>query len=158
MARKRGDIPGVIAPPPLLFAGMLLLGLAIQHVVPAARTGLPRRSRVALGGGLLFAAAALSAAALGRFRRAGTPVEPWHPSTTLVTSGVYRLTRNPLYVAMSLIYTGLALFADSAVALFLLPPVLTVVRYGVIGREERYLEAKFGAAYRAYLATVRRWI
>ncbi len=158
MRRKRPDIPGVIAPPPLLFAGMLALGLAIQHAVPAARTGLPRRSRVALGGGLLFAAGALAAAALARFRQAGTPVEPWHPSTALVTGGVYRFTRNPLYVAMSLIYTGLALFADSAAALSLFPPLVAIVRYGVIGREERYLEAKFGGAYRAYRATVRRWV
>ncbi len=103
-------------------------------------------------------AAAVLAAALGRLRRAGTAVEPWRPSTALVTDGVYRLTRNPIYLAMGLLYLGLALALDSVVALVLLPPLLALVQVAVVSREERYLEGKFGDDYRRYRASVRRWL
>ena len=96
--------------------------------------------------------------ALGRFRRAGTAVEPWRTSTALVTNGVYRFTRNPMYLAMALLYLGAALAADSVLALVLLPPLLVLVRVGVISREERYLERRFGDEYRRYRSSVRRWL
>lgn len=152
------DNPGVIAPPPLVFAGILLLGLAIDFVLVRVRTGFPEMPRYALFSFLIVAAAALIAAAFGRFRRAGTHVEPWKPSTAIVTDGVYRFTRNPIYLGMALAYVGLALAADSLIALVLLAPALVVMSTGVIAREERYLEGKFGDEYRRYKASVRRWV
>lgn len=152
------DNPGVIAPPPLIFAGLLLIGLAIDFVLIRVRTGLPETLRYALFAGLIVAGSALFLAALGRFRRAGTHVEPWKPSTAIVTDGVYGFTRNPIYVGMALVYAGLALVADSLVALVLLVPALVLIDTGVIAREERYLEGKFGDEYRRYKAAVRRWI
>ena len=142
-----GDTPGVIAPPPLLFLGALATGLALDFGLLRVPTGLPRSLRLGAGAAFAVLAAALLAAALGRFRRAGTAVEPWRPSTALVTDGVYRLTRNPIYLAM-----------DSVVAVALLPPLLALVQFGVVSREERCLERRFGDEYRRYRASVRRWM
>ena len=82
--------------------------------------------------------------AAGLFNRAGTNVKPWRTTTSLVTDGPFRWTRNPMYLAFSLIYLGLALAADSLIALILLIPVLVIIYTQVIAREERYLEGKFG--------------
>ena len=150
--------PGVIAPPPLLFLGALAAAAAIDFCWLRVSTGLPGSLRLGAGALLAAAAGALCIAALGRFRRAGTAVEPWRPSTALVTDGVYRFTRNPIYLAMALLYAGLALVLDSVVALVLLPPLLALVQVGVVSREERYLESRFGDVYRRYRASVRRWV
>ncbi|NQV80212.1 MAG: isoprenylcysteine carboxylmethyltransferase family protein, partial [Alphaproteobacteria bacterium] len=93
-----------------------------------------------------------------RFRRAGTAVQPYKPSTTVVTDGVYRFSRNPIYLGLTAFYLGLAFAVNSGWAILLLPLVLVVMHYGVIAREERYLEGKFGAAYRDYKNRVRRWL
>lgn len=152
------DNPGVIAPPPLLYVGVLAVGLAADALLGRTRTGLPGTLRYALAPVLLAGAGVLLAGALRRFQRAGTNVEPWRPSTAVVTTGVYSLTRNPMYVAMALIYLAAALAADSTATVLLLIPLLLVVRYGVIAREERYMEAKFGEEYRRYKQAVRRWV
>ena len=151
------DNPGVIAPPPLLFAGVLAASLLIDLLLVRMPTGLPRAACLVVAALELAGATALMAGALLGFRRAGTNVEPWRPSTALVTTGVYRRTRNPMYLAMTLLYLATALAADSLVAFLLLPPLLLVVRRGVIAREERYLDARFGEEYRRYKANVRRW-
>lgn len=151
------DNPGVIAPPPLLFIGTLAAGFAIDALTGRMSTGLPGTLRYTAAISLLVGAVALLVGALGSFRRAGTNVEPWRPATALVTTGVYGLTRNPMYVAMTLISVAAALAADSVATLLLLVPLLLVVRYGVIAREERYMEAKFGDEYGRYRQAVRRW-
>lgn len=155
---SRHDTPGVIAPPPLLFLGVLALGLAADVWLVRIRTGLPAPLRIGAGALLLVAGAALLAAAWRGFVRAGTRAEPWLPSTAMVTTGVYGRTRNPMYLGMALLYLAVTVAADSVVALILLVPLLVVVRHGVIGREERYLQAKFGDEYRRYRASVRRWL
>lgn len=152
------DNPGVIAPPPLLFAGVLLISLAIDFGLIRVRTGLSETPRYALFAVLIIIAGVVIAAALGRFRRAGTQVEPWKPSTAIVTDGVYGFSRNPIYVGMALAFAALAIVADSLVALLLLPVALVVITMGVIVREERYLERKFGEEYRRYKASIRRWV
>jgi len=157
MAADR-DTPGVIAPPPLLFLGMLGLALAIERLVRRLPTGVPRPARLGVAVVLLVAAVALLAGALRRFRVARTNPEPWKPATTVVADGVYRHTRNPMYLGMTLIYVALALATDSGVALLLVPALLALVHYGVIAREERYMEARFGDDYRRYRASVRRWL
>lgn len=152
------DNPGVIAPPPLLYAAALGIGLAIDLLLFRLHTGISAPLRYGIAILLLAVAIALAASALGRFRRAGTRAEPWQPTTAIVTSGVYAFTRNPMYVAMALLYLAAAIAADSVIALILLVPLLVTVHYGVVAREERYLEAKFGDEYRRYKETVRRWI
>ena len=150
--------PGVIAPPPLIFIGVLLLALAFDWLVSGPGFGPSYMGRMVAGGVLCLGGLALILAAAKRFTDEGTNIQPWKPSTALVTTGVYRYSRNPIYLGMALIYVGLSLFADSILALAWLPLALIIMYNGVIRREERYLEAKFGEAYRAYRGRVRRWI
>ena len=91
-------------------------------------------------------------------KRAGTNIRPDQPTLAIVSDGPFRFTRNPLYLALTGLYAGIALLVNALWPLLLLAPVLAVLRWGVIAREERYLEAKFGEAYRAYRSRVRRWV
>ena len=90
--------------------------------------------------------------------RAHTPVDPMKPTTALVTEGPLRYSRNPIYVALTLLYLGVAFLVNAWWILLLVVPVLLVIRYGVIAREEAYLTRKFGDAYRQYTAQVRCWL
>ncbi len=90
--------------------------------------------------------------------RAHTSPKPWLPTTTLVVGGPFRFTRNPLYLGMTLFYIGVAILAQALWAFVLLPFVLMIVQRGVIEREERYLERKFGTDYLRYKQRVRRWL
>ncbi|MGH2436543.1 MAG: methyltransferase family protein [bacterium] len=114
--------------------------------------------RFSAGPVLIGASISLGFQALREFRRADTNVEVYKPATALITSGPYRFTRNPLYICLSLAYIGAALIADSLWVLMLLIPVLIVIHYGVVLREEQYLLKKFGAAYQRYQSSVRRWL
>ncbi len=151
------DHAGVFIPPPLLYVIPLGVGALLQRFVPIAI--LPRSVVTVAGGWLLFALGiALFAAALLNFRRARTSLVPVKPTTAIVETGPYRFTRNPMYVSMTLVYLGVTLWIDSLWPLVFLPVILLTVQFTVIAREERYLEAKFGEAYRGYKARVRRWI
>ncbi|WP_022729836.1 methyltransferase family protein [Fodinicurvata sediminis] len=152
------DTAGVIAPPPLIFAVALGLGFGFESLVLPLATGLPPLPRYLAGALLAVIACLVIAMGLLRFRRAGTPVEPWHSSTAIVTDGIYGYTRNPMYLGMTGLYLAIALLFDSLWNLILLVPLLAVMHYGVIRREERYLEGKFGDAYLAYRSRVRRWL
>jgi protein-S-isoprenylcysteine O-methyltransferase Ste14 len=156
--RIDADSAQVRFPPPLVYLGFLLIGLGAERWVPLRTLGLDPIAR--LGGGALLAAAGLAVgmAAIGLFKRAGTPPPPWEPTTGIVTTGIYARTRNPMYIGMALIHAGLAVALDGPIALILLAVVMVVIRYGVIAREEAYLEGKFGKAYLAYKARVRRWV
>lgn len=149
------DTAGVIAPPPLIFAGGLGLGLLLHRLRPWSV--LPHSVARRLGPLLLGCAGLLMGSAFLTMRRAHTDVRPHVPTTALVSSGPYRYTRNPIYLAFTLAYTGLAALAGSAWPMVLLPGVLQVIRRGVIAREERYLARRFGQPYISYMAQVRRW-
>ena len=149
---------GVIAPPPLIFLAGLGFGLLADRLlgIPPMDISMPLRGGFGLTLGV--SGAALIAAALGRFGKAGTPAEPWKPTTALTTSGVYRLTRNPMYVGMAILLAGLAVGLGSWGALFALPLVCLIIDRFVIVREERYLEDLFGDSYATYRNRVRRWL
>ena len=149
------DTPGVIAPPPLVFGVPLLLALGVNAINP--RSLLPAPWPMILGPACL-AVGLLALPALFAFWRAGTRPEPWKPSTALVISGPYRFTRNPMYVGMTAIYLGITFWVNTPWPLPLLPLVLAVMQYGVVAREETYMERRFGAEYRAYMERVRRWL
>jgi protein-S-isoprenylcysteine O-methyltransferase Ste14 len=150
------DIPGVIAPPPLIYLGGLAIGFVLEIVLPDA--GLPGIVQWGLGGLLLAAGLGLLGWWMSSFRRADTPMPPYEPTTALVTEGPYRLSRNPAYLAFALIYAAIALLADAPWVLLPLPLVLAVMQRGVIEREERYLERRFGQDYRDLRARTRRWM
>jgi protein-S-isoprenylcysteine O-methyltransferase Ste14 len=153
------DNPGIVAPPPLIALATLVLGLALEWLFPlhllAAFMG--PLARICAGSALVVAGIALAVAAVRRFRRAGTNVEPWRPALVLATDGPYGWVRNPMYVGVMLTLAGfgIGLAADWVVAL--LAPMGLLLHVGVVKREERYLAAKFGAPYRAYLGRVPRY-
>ncbi len=154
-ATKR-DAPGVVAPPPLIYIAGLAIGFGLEFLLPSA--SLPDALRWPLGGVLVLAGQVLAASFFIAFRRGRTPVDVRKPTTTLVTTGPYRLTRNPGYLSLALIYAGIAILASALWAFVPLVPVLVLVDRGVIRREERYLEAKFGEEYLRYKALTRRWL
>ena len=154
--RRDEDNPGVVAPPPLIFAGGLAAGLMLNRLRPTHF--LPRALSKILGWPLVFGGLLLGLWGFREMRRAGTNVDPYRPTTAIVEAGPYRFTRNPLYVGMALVYSGISARANALPAALVLPVVLHLVDRGVIKREERYLEGKFGDEYRRYKGRVRRWI
>jgi protein-S-isoprenylcysteine O-methyltransferase Ste14 len=150
------DTPGVAAPPPLIYLAGLAVGFGLEALLPGG--SLPAAVRWGGGGALLLAGAALLASFQVLFSRDHTATNPWKPTTAIVTSGPYRLTRNPAYLGMALLYIGIALLADAPWVLVPLPVVLVAIDRGVIAREEHYLEGKFGQEYLDYKRGVRRWI
>ncbi len=150
------DAPGVLAHPPLIYLGFLVVALAIDWIWPAPV--LPQSSQYWVAAALFALGLGAAVPAFLRFVRAGTNVPTNRPATALVTHGPYRFSRNPIYVGLTLAYLAIAVAIDSLWAIFMLAAVLPVMHYGVVLREERYLERKFGEDYRRYRAAVRRWL
>ncbi len=150
------DHPNVLVLPPVIYGVGLAAGFLLQWVAP--RAILSSGTRYWAGGVLLTLGVCLAVWGRRVMERAGTNVNPTLPTTALVATGPFRLSRNPLYVALTLIYVGLALVANALWVLVLVVPVLLVLHYGVVRREERYLEEKVGDAYRQYRSRVRRYL
>ena len=147
---------GVIARPPLLFLAALLLGFVLDRLLPLPFP-LPGVDWI-IGGLLILIGLTLAAAGIRNFSRAGTPVRSIKPTRALVTTGIHGWTRNPIYLGMFLLYGGIGVAAQSPWTLILTLPLAIPIRYGVVTREETYLERRFGDAYRDYKARVRRWL
>jgi len=160
--RAQTTTAGVIARPPLLYLGALALGLVVDHFWPLpikiSRPGFAHDVSAVFAGLMLLAGAALMGAGIRNFLRANTPVPTVEPTRVLVTTGIHARTRNPIYVGMFLVYGGIALLVRSPWALIFIVPVALAVRYGVVAREEAYLDQRFGHEYREYRARVRRWL
>jgi protein-S-isoprenylcysteine O-methyltransferase Ste14 len=153
---------GVIARPPLIFLLLLLAGSGADHLLPLPRVlpgvGLAHWISAAFAAVLLLAGAGLVAAGMRNFVRAGTPVPTDQPTRALVTAGIHRWTRNPIYLGMLLFYLGIGIMMRSSWILLLWLPFAIIIRVGVVAREEKYLEARFGDAYLQYRKRVRRWL
>jgi len=152
------DVAGVIALPPLIFLGFLAAAVVLEAVVPLPLLAAHVFPRYLSGAALAVGGFVMIAMGTRRFLAAGTNIPPTLPTTALVVDGIYRRTRNPLYLGMTLVYLGLGVAAASLWTIGLVVPLIWVINVGVVAREERYLERKFGDAYRAYKARVRRWI
>jgi protein-S-isoprenylcysteine O-methyltransferase Ste14 len=150
---------GVIARPPLLFLAALLLGLASDRLL-SLPFAVPEAGLVhwTIASSLIVIGLAIAAAGIRNFSRAATPVPTNQPTRALVTTGIHGWTRNPIYLGMFLVYGGIGVAARSPWTVILTLPLAITIRYGVVAREEAYLERRFGAAYRDYKAHVRRWI
>jgi protein-S-isoprenylcysteine O-methyltransferase Ste14 len=152
------DVPGVIALPPLIFLGFLAAAAVLEAIVPLPVLVVHSLTRYMAGATLAAGRFVIIAVGTRLFVAAATNVPPTLPTTALVVDAIYGRTRNPLYLGMTLVYLGLGVAAGSLWATGLVVPLLWVINVGVVKREERYLEGKFGDAYRAYKARVRRWI
>ena len=150
------DRPGVPIPPPLLFVLPILASLALEWFVPTSFV--PGAFRWLLGALIFAAGIALTGGGFITQKRAGTDPIPFNPSTRIVSHGLYRFTRNPMYLGFALCTFGLGILVDSAWMLLAVPSGLILIDRIVITREERYLERKFGEEYLGYKRRVRRWI
>ena len=146
---------GVVRPP-LLYLSSLVTGSMIQFAVPLPFV--PRVLAAPLGAPLVVVAVVLFSYAVKEFRAAGTPVPARKPTTVIVRTGPYRLSRNPIYLAFSLLQLGIAIWVNSLWLIATLVAAVALIHYVVIPREERYLEGRFGAAYLNYKVSVRRWL
>lgn len=154
--RGHADNPGVIAPPPFIYAVTLAAGLLANRRFRLSF--LPRRLGRTLGPLLILGGFTIGLLGFREMRRAGTNADPYRPATAIVTGGPYRFTRNPMYLGFTLMCAGISSWANALVPILLLPAVQRLMRRGVIDREERYLESKFGDEYLRYKGRVRRWI
>ena len=142
--------------PPLVYLGSIGLGLLVHSFWPVPL--LPASVGAPIGAAAVLVAGALFVSAARALRKAGTPVPGNRPTTTVVLSGPYRLSRNPVYLAFTLFQIGLAAWVNSLGVLLALFPALALMMLVVIPREERYLEARFPAEYLPYKRAVRRWL
>jgi protein-S-isoprenylcysteine O-methyltransferase Ste14 len=150
------DNPGVVARPPLLYGAAFVVVLVFRWFWPMPIFG----QAVALWPGLVLVALGVGTAIWGRrtMQATGTNINPALPTTAIVTSGPFRFSRNPLYLALTLLYLGLTLAFNTWWGIVVLVPLLIIMHRGVVLREERYLEQKFGDSYRQYRSKVRRYL
>ncbi|BCH13702.1 protein-S-isoprenylcysteine methyltransferase [Mesorhizobium sp. L-2-11] len=148
---------GVVARPPLLFLAAFLIGFVLDRLLHLPFPG-PGLVSWIIGGSLMLIGFALFAAGIRNFMRAETPVPTNEPTRVLVTTGIHGWTRNPIYLGMFLIYGGIGVAAQNIWILVLTLPLAILIRYGVVAREEAYLERRFGDRYRDYRQRVRRWL
>jgi protein-S-isoprenylcysteine O-methyltransferase Ste14 len=146
----------IVIPPPLYYAVGLAAGMAINAVVALPLGGRP--ATAVAGAVLAVLGLALALAGVAAVLRHRTTIVPRHPVASLLTGGVYRLSRNPMYTGLAIAYLGVALLLDSWWPLALWPLVITAVRQLVIRPEEQYLTQRFGHAYTDYTRRVRRWL
>ena len=145
-----------LARPPVVYLVSIAVGSLLEFAWPLPF--LPHALSTPLGILLVVAAVMLFIGSVGKFRAAGTPVPGNKPTTAIVQSGPYRFSRNPIYLAFSLLHLGIALWINSLWLIATLVAALGVMACVVIPREEQYLERRFGAEYLTYKKSVRRWI
>ena len=151
------DAANAIIRPPIAWGLAIVAGLGAgwPYPLPFVPPSIPH----VLVGSVVFALGfALAIWAIVTIRRAGTQIETYKPTTTIVANGPYRFTRNPVYLGMFLGQAGLAIGFNNLWMLAMLAPFYLVIRYGVVAREEAYLDRKFGPVYLSYKSRVRRWL
>jgi protein-S-isoprenylcysteine O-methyltransferase Ste14 len=145
-------------PPPFVYVGFVLLGVALQYAV--APISFPVDRWISITAGILISLTGVSFIVMAYmlFRRTGQEPAPWTPTPELLLEGPYRFTRNPMYLGLTLIQVGLGLAVNNLWISLLAAPALLVVHFIAVLPEERYLTKKFGKNYKAYLAKVRRYL
>jgi len=145
-----------IAPPAFIYVGGLMIGLLMHWLFPVQV--LPTPSAVGISILLFVVSGPLAITAVRAFSRAKTTYFFTEPTSAIVTDGPYRFSRNPGYVSLTLLFFGIGFLVNSLWVLIMVLPAVTVIHYGVVKREERYLEANFGDEYREFKTAVRRWV
>lgn len=145
-----------IVRPPWVYVGAIALGLLLHGAWPVGLVS--GEVSGPLGSTTALVAVALFVSAVRTLRAAGTPVPGDRPTTTIVRTGPYRYSRNPVYLAFSLLHLGVACWVNSLWLLVTFAPAVALMSFVVIPREERYLERRFPSEYLPYKAAVRRWL
>ncbi|MHB8473867.1 MAG: methyltransferase family protein [Gammaproteobacteria bacterium] len=150
------DNAGVIAPAPVLYGIAFAVGLAAQQIAPTQL--LPFPVSAWLGSTFIAVAMAIAVSAFKALAQAHTAFDARKSTTKIVTTGAFRLSRNPTYLSLTLLLIGIAFATSSLWVLVSVIPAVVATQWGVILREERYLKEKFGAGYSSYASKVRRWL
>lgn len=153
---KFPDKSGAITLPPFIYGGGFLIGMLIHFVFPVAILRQP--IAVAFGVFLIVISIPIVVFSMRALIRARTAIDVRKPTTTIVATGPYQFSRNPIYLAMTILYVGISLIINSVALLAMLIPIFFIMNWGVISREERYLEQKFGEEYKNYKNRVQRWL
>ena len=153
-----GEKPARVVPAPLLVVGCLGAGWLAHRLWPIRFLPDLGGWGTAAGAAIVLGALAIGLAGVREFHRRGTPTSPFQPSTALVTSGVFRFTRNPMYLGLVLVGLGVAVAFDSAALLVASLVLALLLQAAVIRPEERALAARYGAAFEKYRLETRRWI
>lgn len=154
----KNDHPGVYIPPPLLYAAVFLAAVFIQKLIPLNKNFFYTTTSKIIGAAFIFISLFFNFPALRQFFKTKNTVITVRPANSLQTTGIYALTRNPMYVSLVLVFTGLSFIIGNWWNLILLPLLVVIVQQYVIKREEKYLTRRFGQQYADYMAKVRRWL
>lgn len=152
------DNPEVYIPPPLLYAAVFILAVLIQKVVPLNKEFFYTSTSDIIGAVFILVSLFFNFPALIQFLKSKNTLITVKPANTLQTSGIYSVSRNPMYLSLLLIYTGLSFIIGNWWNLILLPVLIFIVQEYVIKREEKYLSRRFGQEYSNYKSKVRRWL
>jgi len=144
--------------PPLVYLGGVIVGVAVHAFVMPLPIGLSPGLRIAVGVAAAVLGLVLMGGAIGLFRRTGQDPKPWESTPEIISTGVYRITRNPMYVGMALLQIAVAVGLANWWIIILVPVVLAIVQATAVRHEEDYLERKFGDEFTRYKASVRRWL
>lgn len=150
------DSSGALAPPPIFFGIALLIGFGLDAVWP--HPVLSQSVQYSVGFALIALSVLAALWVIRELRRHKTNLDVNKPTTAIVSSGLFRISRNPIYVSMVILIIGIAAAVDSYWLLISSLPAIAVVHYFVVLREEAYLTRKFGDDYLRYQSRVRRWL
>ena len=160
MSEKPADNANVIALPPFIFLGFFLMGLALHYFFRLFLVESPRLAPILdiIGTALIVVSLIIPVLAFKALEKSKTTHKVSKPTTAIVSDGIYKYSRNPIYLSGFILFIGISLIVNSLILMILIIPLFFVIREGVVKREENYLERKFGQDYLNYKSSVRRWI
>jgi protein-S-isoprenylcysteine O-methyltransferase Ste14 len=158
MKKIKNDNPGVILPPPLIYAIIFLTSVFLNKILPVNINFIPESIKHRAGPILIGISLALLVTSLWRFFKSRNTLITIRPASSLQTTGIYAYTRNPMYLSLVILYAGIAFFKGNLWTFSLIPVLMLVIEYYVIKREELYLERQYGEEFVSYKNSVRRWL
>ena len=152
---NKPDHAQVMIPPPVIYLGLILLGWLINKIIPLTISSTIWLKWI----GVLFILIATIIIALSRreFIKVNTSIRPDKSTTAIISTGPYKISRNPLYISLTLFHVAISIVLNNLWILFMVIPAIIMIVFGVITKEEKYLENKFGQQYLDYKSSVRRW-
>ena len=158
MKETEPDRPAIIFPPPLLFIAFLGIGLLLAYILPVRLFSWPLLPRILIGGILFLISGSLALAGFKVLIKNKTPFDPAKPTVKLVREGPFRISRNPMYLALIILLFGIAALTGFIWLFLAAAALFFTLHFGVVRPEEKYLSRKFGDDYENYRLQVRRWL
>jgi protein-S-isoprenylcysteine O-methyltransferase Ste14 len=155
---NKADHPGVYIPPPLIYVLTFLAAVYAEKIFRIDDSTFHKQPVKIAGIILLVIALFFLVRSLRQFLKSKNTLVTIKPSTTLESSGIYNITRNPMYVGLAIVYLGITCLVGNWWNIILFPLLLLVVQEYIIKSEEKYLERRFGKVYLDYKSKVRRWL